>query len=107
MGKLLFKLYSDTLYLVDQIDNTDYEEFLSLIKLRDEVIEELLLSNVTEEDKRMLAEIGSYDDIINKRMIMLKNEASQELDKIRTTRARKKTYEKSYASESYFFDAKK
>ncbi|WP_139996967.1 hypothetical protein [Paenibacillus paridis] len=100
-------LHKLTLKIAQRIDNTNIEELLSLVQLRDDAIESLnAKSIISEVEQSLLQQIRKEDDLILSRMTALKDEAAEGLNKIAKIRIQKKTYEKMYAGDSYFFDKK-
>jgi hypothetical protein len=101
-------LYLNTISLVSDIDQTSPEQLLSLIALRDVVLEELELQPViTDDDKRVLKHTVEYDSMLTSRLLQLKNEAAQALDRISKSRIQKQVYEQAHSHNSYFFDRRK
>ncbi|MUT65011.1 hypothetical protein [Paenibacillus sp. NEAU-GSW1] len=108
MKASLERLYETTLSLSQRLDMADSDELAALVELRDEVIRNLeLKSNITDTEKRMLKEIGELDEAVVFRMIALKEEAAQAINKMSQSRLQKKGYQNAYAAESFFFDTKK
>ncbi|RIX47305.1 hypothetical protein D3P08_25110 [Paenibacillus nanensis] len=107
MSITIAKLYDETLEYVKRLDSTTYEESILLVDLRDMVLNELKKDIVlTEDERKMLRQIGEFDKAILARFTELKDEASNAMQKINVTRMQKQKYEQAYAPQSYFVDYK-
>ncbi|WP_338553376.1 hypothetical protein [Paenibacillus sp. KS-LC4] len=102
----LQSLYAQTQHMVEQIQETSYEELVQLIDVRTEVLCALQQAEVSEEMKTVIRLIGEYDNILLERMHFLMGEASSGLNRMKTHRLQKQKYEQAYTSESYFVDYK-
>ncbi|MCF2944120.1 hypothetical protein [Paenibacillus tarimensis] len=92
---------------MEQLDTAPYEEFTELVVLRDNVLQELQQKpDMSEDEKHMLRQIGEFDSVILNRMLELKEEAAQAIQKLSKTRVQKKAYQDSYTPGSFFFDRK-
>ncbi|MFD1953956.1 hypothetical protein ACFSL6_07105 [Paenibacillus thailandensis] len=101
-------LLEKTTELVNRIDTTEYQEWSSLVELRESVLAEAMNKpGLSEEEKQLLRQIGEFDSVVTARMITLKQEAQSGLQKIRNTRMQKKAYQIDYTPDSFFYDIKK
>lgn len=108
MSMTVQELYTFALRLADNLEETDREQFERLIQLRENVLMELSNNkDVSEADKAKLRDIGTFDSLFTERMLQIKNEASDQLQKIQNFRFQKKMYEQAYSAGSYFIDKKK
>ncbi|ANY66969.1 hypothetical protein BBD42_11180 [Paenibacillus sp. BIHB 4019] len=105
MEDIIFELYVKTKQVVEQLDHAESDDLLALIELRENVINQLETGLiVSEEQKQLLRDIGGFDEVLLAKMQLLKDEASQGLNKLNNNRLQKQVYEQAYASESYFID---
>ncbi|WP_028551013.1 hypothetical protein [Paenibacillus sp. UNC451MF] len=112
MDKSLDELLQMTQQLASKLETVGYEEIVEFVNIREELV--LNIQKQYENHKldksyldHALVSILSYDDQILYRMQQLKNEASDNLNKMTTAKQQKSSYEAKYAPESMFFDKKK
>ena len=108
MTALVQGLYEKTTELVKRLEVAEYEEFTALVELREEALHELQRrKGLSEEEKRMLRQIGEFDTAIVARMDELKQEAAQGSRRMAQSRHQQKMYQAAYTAESFFFDKRK
>lgn len=100
------KLHVMTLKVSEIIDQTDIDQLLKLVEVREEVIKQLEIYNeqLPSHIQLMLREIQSCHDIIIDRMRELMNEASAGLQSFNRSSQQKRVYEQAYTANSYFVD---
>jgi len=105
---LLERLRNETVRLASGSSDPTGEELECLLELRDVVLRELsAVASISDNDKRLLREIGSCDPAILKRLETLKNEAAEGIRKVNQIKAQKSVYDQTYEIGSYFIDKKK
>ncbi|QAY67761.1 hypothetical protein [Paenibacillus protaetiae] len=108
MSELIHQLWDSTQETVSGLGQAEPESLIALIELRDQVLRYAQEQTVlTEDEKRMLQQIGEFDAVIVERMQQLRDEASNQIQKIRKTRMQKQVYEKAYDYGSFFVDRRK
>ncbi len=109
MNRQLNELHIKTQEFAGRIDQVTAEELLQLLELRDEVIAVLGMEGMilSKEDKDCLHDLRAYDSIILDRMNHIKTEASEAVNRIRTSNMQRKIYDADFSGESYFIDKKK
>ena len=105
----LARLLEATASLSERIDNADMDQLLQLIQLRDETTAFLqpYAGRLSNEEKQLIRDINSYDDVILRRMNELKEQASAELASLKKAAIQKNAYSSAYSVGSYFFDKRK
>lgn len=108
MNTHLMKLYNFTMVLTSNVSDIDQAAIEELILLRDEVIEELKAQEkLTQEEKDRIQDINKFNETLISQMVVLRDEASQALDKINRYKLQRNIYEQRYSGDSYFIDKKK
>ncbi|WP_411343963.1 hypothetical protein ACE3MZ_20630 [Paenibacillus sp. WLX1005] len=89
----LRKLYNQTVYTAENIAEAEENELIALIALRNGAMSDLeQKEQVNEEEKQMIRDILSYDEIIVGRMNEIKDDAALQLRKIRQYHMQSKAY---------------
>lgn len=89
----LRKLYNQTVYTAENIAEAEENELIALIALRNGAMSDLeKKEQVNEEEKQMIRDILSYDEIIVGRMNEIKDDAALQLRKIRQYHMQSKAY---------------
>lgn len=102
------QLFDLTLHIIDQIGDIGYEDLAAFADQRESLVK-TMMSNHTEfneSDKIKIKQLMDYDHIIINKMLSLKNEASNWLNKQGSIRVQKNAYSAHYAPDSLFFDTK-
>ncbi|MDP5275891.1 flagellar protein FliT [Chengkuizengella axinellae] len=111
MDSLIPQLESLTKQTYDQLKSITYKELEQFVNKRESIINQMKNSGITDEQKQLfqqtIVNITRYDKEILMKMKQLKDEASQELNKIQSGRKQKSAYQNAYTADSVFFDKKK
>ncbi|MFC5653070.1 hypothetical protein ACFPYJ_28965 [Paenibacillus solisilvae] len=105
MNNLLHQILEETKLLCHPNLNTDYEQYVQLVELR-EALTSALVSKplLTPQNKEMIREIISCDPVILQHMQRLKDEANEGISRIRSYKKQKSAYDQQYSSEGFMFD---
>jgi|GEM_PF-3579370 hypothetical protein len=104
------RLREETERLVEQIDSATDEQLAGLLEVREEALNYLRLrwaemSPKEQEDNRQLLRlIGAHDAVILDRMRVIRDQAAEELKRIRQARSQQEAYQRKGYANSLFFD---
>ncbi|WP_339278961.1 hypothetical protein NYE40_21960 [Paenibacillus sp. FSL W8-1187] len=101
----LNELRQKTSDLMARLDSAEYEEFVLLVEQREQVLQKLQGSALSEEDRDCIRSLQQYDSRLLQQMGLLKTEAAETLFRIRQSKNGRNAYE-GYGSQSYFIDKK-
>ncbi|NBI27741.1 flagellar protein FliT [Chengkuizengella marina] len=111
MDKLISQLEELTKQTFDQLNSMNYEQLEQFVQKREKIINQIKNIKISNEHKqkyqKLIQNITQYDKQILEKMKKLKDEASQELHKIRSGKKQKTAYQNAYTADSVFFDKKK
>jgi hypothetical protein len=112
MEALLQRLIQLSSNLVERLDNADLEQFDEYMRQREELFKELEQMEAPVEKLAVLRleadKIISSESVIIARMVILRDEARQQWDKIQQGRRSQAKYDSAYGGgDSLFFDAKR
>jgi len=103
----LEQLQIETRAIVEQITEVEYERLVQLVELREIALADVQQASVIEdEDRAIIRELATFDELLNKRMMTLKQEAADALRKLNVSRQQKQAYEYDVGS-SFFYDKKR
>lgn len=106
---LLQKLKHLTADVLQRLQFFSEEEFETFAAEREGLVAELMRhkSQITEADRRQIAELLDSDPIILSRMHFLKDEAGNWLERKGAVRVQQHAYQRDYTPDSLFFDHRK
>ncbi len=105
METLIRQVLAEGARLAALTEAIDYEPFVALIDLRQQLADQLALRpNLNEVEKELLSQIGRYDEAILRHMAVLKEEAAQGLRKMSASRVQRGAYEYREAVDGIMFD---
>ncbi len=113
MLSAIHQLHMTTKETAERITDIEYEELITLLDERERILTMLMDSQngLTDHQiahiKHEIKALMSYDSIILKRMMELKQEASDELIQVTYLKKQKQAYEADGPVDSIFFDKKK
>lgn len=111
MDNLVLKLKHLTDKLVETLNKASYEEIEEFVQQREEIMTQLQTQKFTsselDKNRETMKQILQHDQIILARMTVLKEEASQSINKISSGKIQKNAYDKSYSIDGVYFDKKK
>lgn len=107
-GEYLDRLYDLTLEVINRLDVINYEDMASFVDQREFLVNNMKADciKLNETDKVKVEQLLKYDQMLNNKMLLLKNEAASWLNKRETIRVQKDAYSSNYAPDSLFFDMK-
>lgn len=111
MDKWFARMEDWTSDVLRRLESLGYEEMVSLIEIRQSIIDQFTSELYPEEERlryrtRMKA-ILQHDESILKRLNHLKEEAAGEIRKASHVRMQKNAYESNYALDGIFIDKRK
>lgn len=107
----LVKLEELTQQMLLGLETSSYEEMEQFTDTREQIVTTLTLyfgkHPSTEEDKKRIEHVLSFDALIRERMDVLKNEAAQWLVQRNQSKTQRNAYETAYMPEAYLMDSRK
>ncbi|MEF3353330.1 flagellar protein FliT [Paenibacillus sp. GYB006] len=111
MDELICSLEQLTYNMIQELEASDYSELSAFVEQRQflvDAITELSHTNaLSHQDIERLREVVKADDLIEKKMIFLKQEASDWLNQRQNSKVQRGAYENSFYGESILMDYKK
>lgn len=111
MDELITELERLTAGMADSLDQADDQAFSAFVDERQAIIDQLqeqaLPPQQAAKYRERVMRLLEHDDHIISRMQQLKDEASEQLAKLKQGREQRQVYEAAYTPDSIFFDRKK
>jgi hypothetical protein len=108
MDKLMQTVLDEVKRLSQAGQKFGYEHFEELVELRQILTDKITnKGNLSLEEKQIISEILSYDNLILKAMQNLKSEAEDGLARIRSSKKQRSAYVQMDAYDSIILDTKK
>ena len=104
MEQVLNEVLRETLRLLDDESEAEYEAFVELTNLRDQLLERVRQRPLLDKEKILLREILQHDDEMMRRMLILKREAEIGMQRLNNSKRQQGAYGNAGFSESIMFD---
>ncbi|MBM7566470.1 hypothetical protein [Paenibacillus sacheonensis] len=102
------RLHEEAAAIMDLLADVPYERLVQLVELRESTLMNLQETPVLDENDRMLIrQLMKFDGCMLKRMQELKEEASERISKIQSSKMQKQVYENDAFEGGFFFDKRK
>lgn len=112
MDDCVQRLYEMTEKMMERLDTAEYEDLDQFVIARERVISELKENRdqqkeTTAHHQQMIRQVLAWDQLIQGRMLQLKDEASSGLRKMKDTRKQHDAYSPTYALDGVYVDKRK
>lgn len=104
MDELLLRVLSESKRISELGRDAGYESFVSLIELREQLVEAVRGGELTDYQREMLRELQTYESNLLLHMNDLKREAEQALRSIRNSKVQQRVYQAHTSTGSILFD---
>lgn len=107
MDDLLRRVLDESRRLSELGKEAGYESFVQLVDLRDQLVKAIGDQELSDEHRRQLRKLQTYESVLLSHMSELLKEAEEGMRSIRTSKVQQQAYQQSAPYESMLFDKKR